>query len=371
MYLDSLFNRIDPEIEAILQKSLDFKQISEKEAEILFKVTSEELFALLFVADILNKQIHQNKASYVLNRNINFTNICENKCHFCGFRRDNDSFDAYTLNKSQIFHKIEEAKRIDASEICIQGGLNPKLNLDYILNLISDISNTHSDLHIHAFSPMEIHYYAKKADLSTNTILLSLKEAGLGSICGTAAEILDDSVRKEICPQKIDSKTWINIIKEAHEIGLPSTSTMLYGHIEDAKLRINHLKKLKEIQSDTKSFTEFIPLRFIHGKTKLSPSTEPFLDLKMISISRLYFLDSIKNIQASWVKLGPDLASLCLKCGANDLGGTLVEENIIKCARKDTNTLLTEANIVNLINSVGLIPKRRDTLYSHQNSSAQ
>ena len=367
MYLDQLLSRIDPEIEHILQKAMDHNQISEKDAERLFNVENEELMALLFVANNLTEQIHKREASYVLNRNINFTNICANNCSFCGFRRENSSKDAYTLGIDNILKKIDAAIKTGASEVCMQGGLNSALDCAYIENIVKEISMKFPNIHIHAFSPMEIYYYAQKSDLTTKEVLCTLKEAGLGSICGTAAEILDDSIRKTICPQKIDTKTWVVIIKEAHKMGLPSTSTILYGHIEDAKSRVLHMQILKKIQNLTKNFTEFIPLRFIHYNSTLTPSKEQFLDLKMIAIARLYFIDSIVNIQASWIKLGHTLAGLMLRSGANDIGGTLIEENIIKGAGKHINRFLNELDMVNLIKSVGLVPKKRDTLYTHQN----
>ncbi len=370
MYLDRLFQKIDPKIEDILQKAMDRKNITDKDANNLFEVKNSELEALLLVAKRICYDKFEKKVTYVVNRNINFTNICKNRCLFCKFRREKKSKDAYTLSLDQIFKKIDSALPFKISEVCIQGGLNEDIDFDYILHMVGKISKRYPKIHIHAFSPMEISYYSKKADIGIEEVLKSLKEVGLGSICGTASEILDDSIRKEICPQKIDSNTWVDVIKKAHSLDIPSTSTILYGHIEDANLRVKHMKKIKEIQNKTKKFTEFIPLRYIKNNDKLDQTDEDNLDFKMIAISRIYFINSISNIQTSWVKLGPKLAADTLSCGANDFGGTLIEENITKSNLYLNSKILEEHDILNWIKKSGYTPKLRDTLYSHQSKIA-
>lgn len=363
MYIERILKKIDPEIEAILQKGLDLKPISCSDAALLFDVKNSELFSLLRVSNYAAESIHRSISTYIVNLNINFTNICKNSCSFCSFRKGETDIGAYTLAIDHILEKIDSKMKYGLSEVCIQGALNPSLNFSYIESMISRISEQFPTLHIHALSPMEIHYYAEKDNLTVEEVLRRAIDAGLGSICGTAAEVLDDSIRKKICPDKIDTDTWCTIIKKAHSLGLSSTATILYGYHDSSTARVAHMQKIKEIQRESKKFTEFIPLRYIPNSEKIKDVT---LDLKMHAISRLFFLNSIQNIQVSYVKLSPALSAYILFCGANDLGGTLFEEHITSSARMLPSYTLSEPQIIDVIYSVGRTPYRRDTLYSHQ-----
>jgi FO synthase subunit 2 len=273
------------------------------------------------------------------------------------------------MSPEKVAEKAVEAKRLGATEVCIQGGLHPKLDIEFYLEILRRVKEQ-VEIHVHAFSPMEIKYAAEKSGLTTEEALRALKDAGLDSIPGTAAEILDDSVRQRICPQKLKTEEWASIIKEAHRIGIPTTATMLYGHIETPEDQVKHLAILREIQDETKGFTEFIPLSFVHYNAPLyisgdskggATGTE---DLRIIAVSRI-FLDNFKNIQASWVKFGRKFSQVLLNFGANDLGGTLMEENISKAAGIDSK-MMTKKELERMIVEAGRVPKQRDTLYHYQ-----
>ncbi|RLI83153.1 MAG: 7,8-didemethyl-8-hydroxy-5-deazariboflavin synthase subunit CofH, partial [Archaeoglobales archaeon] len=247
-----------------------------------------------------------------------------------------------------------------------QGGLLPKADLNFYISIIEAVRDVSDDIHIHAFSPMEIHHMAKNSGLSVKDVLKELKRAGLDSIPGTSAEILDDKVRKVICPSKISTSRWIEIVETAHRLGIPSTATMMFGHVENWEHRIKHLTIIKEIQKRTGGFTEFIPLPFMHKNNELGKVVKPssgFEDLLVIAISRIVLHPEIKNVQASWVKLGIKLAQVALNVGANDLGGTLMEENISKSAGATSGEFLPKDEIVRIIEAVKRVPKQRDTLY--------
>ncbi|MFQ6105957.1 MAG: 5-amino-6-(D-ribitylamino)uracil--L-tyrosine 4-hydroxyphenyl transferase CofH [Candidatus Hydrothermarchaeaceae archaeon] len=275
--------------------------------------------------------------------------------------------DAYLLSKEEVRKKSIEAKKAGATELCIQGGLHPDLGIPYYGELLKVVKET-SGLHVHAFSPMEIKYAAEKSGLSIDKSLEYLKECGLDSIPGTAAEILDDDVRSAICPNKIKTKEWIEVIKAAHKHRIPTTATMLYGHVEGVDKQVKHLEILRKIQDETKGFTEFIPLSFVHFNSPLYRSGNSkggatgIEDLKVYAVSRL-FLNNFRNIQASWIKLGRKLAQVMLDFGANDLGGTLMEENISKSAGVNSE-MMTVREFERMILESGRTPKQRDTLYN-------
>lgn len=299
--------------------------------------------------------------TYVVNRNINFTDICIGNCKFCSFRNRK----RYLLTLDDIKRKVREALDYGCTEVCIQGGLYPNADLNFYIGIIEAVREVSDDIHIHAFSPMEIYHMAKNSGLEVKDVLKELKIAGLNSIPGTSAEILDDNIRRIICPKKISTEKWIDIILTAHKLGIPSTSTMMFGHIEGWEQRIKHILILREIQKKTNGFTEFIPLPFMHKNNELGRIVIPssgFEDLLVIAISRIILNPYIKNIQASWVKLGIKLAQVALNVGANDLGGTLIEENISKFAGASCEFLPKE-EIIKIIRAMGRIPKQRDTLY--------
>jgi len=359
---------MNPEIEGILEKARVGKRLTEEDALMLMDVRGDDVLALGVAANEIRKKAVGNDVSYILNRNINFTNICTGSCSFCAFKRNANDKDSYFYDIEKIVEKAMEAEKTGATELCIQGGLHPDIDLDYFAGMLRALKDN-VDMHLHAFSPMEISYVSRNGQSIKETLKV-LKEAGLDSIPGTAAEILLDSVRKEICPEKISADDWVKIIKEAHTQGIKTTATMLYGHVESNEERVRHLSILRDIQDETNGFTEFIPLSFIHFNAPMHISgngregATGIDDLKLFAISRL-FLDNFKNIQASWVKLGRKLSQVMLSFGANDLGGTLVEENISRSAGIDCD-MISEKELKRIITSAGKTPLARDTLYSHQ-----
>ena len=345
--------------------------ISKKDCLELFEDT-ENFFNILKCADNLRREIVGDVVSYIVNRNINFTNICVGDCKFCAFRVSEKDNNAYFLDIDEIAKRALEAKKLGCTEVCIQGGLHPIVDTNFqieILKKVHDITKPYGDIHIHAFSPMEIKFGAENAGLDIKEALKMLKENGLNTMPGTAAEILDDEIRSELCPTKLSTKEWVKVVKTAHKVGIKTTSTMMYGHIEEYKHMVNHLFILKEIQEETGGFTEFVPLSFMH---KLAPiyyegrargGATGLEDLKVYAISRILFKDLIKNIQVSWVKLGFKMAQIGLKCGANDFGGTLMEENISKSAGAEHGVCVSVDEIKSMILRIGRIPKERNTVY--------
>lgn len=321
--------------------------------------------------------------TYVVNRNINFTNICEQHCSFCAFRRDAGDKGSFWLNNSQIVAKAEEAVSIGATEICMQGGLNPqaKLNgasLPFYLNLIREIKGNFPQLHLHAFSPQEIQFIAREDQISYEKVLLALKEAGLGSMPGTAAEILDDRVRKIICPEKIDSATWLEIVSLAHSLGITTTSTMLAGHIETPRQQIEHLDKLRSLQQKAiahnypAQITEFIILPFV-GQEAPAPlrrrvaRDQPDVSqvLHLTAVARIFLGNWIVHHQPSWVKIGLSGAQKALNYGCDDIGGTLMEEHITTMAGAQGGTSMTETALRQAIADLDRPQQQRSTEYEY------
>jgi len=364
-----LSSSIDPVISDILDRALYGRELSRRDALELFNTTGINFGLLMLVADEVRRRSVGDTVTFVVNRNINFTNICIARCRFCAFSRDKTDSEAYLLPKDEVAKRAEEAWRSGATEVCIQGGLHPDIDGYFYAQICKTIRERVPQIHIHAFSPMEIVHGAEKAGLTITEHLKLLKEAGLDSMPGTAAEILDDHVRRAICPGKIDSKTWVDTVKTAHKLGIPTTSTIMYGHIDQPQHWVNHLDLLREIQKETSGFTEFIPLSFVHPNTALyksgaaRPGATGAEDVKLHAVSRLMLNSHIKNIQASWVKLGPRLAQICLVAGANDLGGTLIEENISRAAGATTGQTLDPAEIIRLILDIGRVPAQRSTTY--------
>ncbi|MHC1625237.1 MAG: 5-amino-6-(D-ribitylamino)uracil--L-tyrosine 4-hydroxyphenyl transferase CofH [Methermicoccaceae archaeon] len=251
--------------------------------------------------------------------------------------------------------------------MCIQGGLHPNINMEYYCELLERINENYPEIHIHAFSPMEVFYAAERSGMEINDALRCLKKSGLGSMPGTAAEILVDDVRKTICPKKLSTDQWVEVIETAHKIGIPSTATMMYGHIESWRDRLEHILLIRDIQKRTGGFTEFVPLPFMAGNNEIGRAVGErggTIDLRVYAISRILLNDVIPNLQASWVKLGKKLAQVTLMFGANDVGGTLMEENISKSAGGTAGECMRPKEIINLINEIGRKAVRRDTLYN-------
>ena len=371
MIASQIFNQIKTETKEILKKALSNEEISSKEALKLLKVHGKEFFALQYVADQICFEKKQGIITFIINRNINFTNICFQGCKFCSFSLPANHEDAFLLSIEEIRKKVIEAKNFNCTEVCIQGGINPQLKFDYYLEIIKAVKNIDSKIHIHAFSPQEVFYMSKLYGDTVENTLKELKKSGLDSMPGTAAEILVDKVRKIICPNKVSSSQWIEIITLAHKTGIRTTSTIMYGHIETLSDRIKHLEILREIQKKTNGFTEFVPLPFVKEKPILSKLTNYPLkpsygmeDLKLFCVARLFLNNYIDNIQCSWVKLGPKLAQVSLNYGVNDFSGTLMEENISKSAGAEFGEYLSPDEMIEIIKAAGKRPAQRDTLYN-------
>lgn len=371
MLESELFNHIRPKIKSILKKALNSEEdLTLEEGFELLKVTGKEFIALQNVADTICFERKRDVVTFVLNRNINFTNICFQNCKFCCFSVPNKN-KGFLLTLDEIKEKVIEAKKNYCTEVCIQGGIHPDLTFDYYLDILKTVKDVDRRIHTHAFSPQEIFYMSQLYDDTIENTLKELQKAGLDSIPGTAAEILVDKIREIICPNKVTVSQWKEIITKAHNLEIPTTSTILYGHIEDLKDRVAHLEILREIQKETNGFTEFVPLPFVRENSILSKQDEFPLrysygleDLKLYSVARLFLNNYIDNIQTSWVKLGPKLAQISLNYGVNDFSGTLMEENISKSAGADFGEYLPPDDMIRIIKSAGKQPAQRDTVYN-------
>ena len=354
-------------INDILEKAGSFKKISLEELEFLFNINDPAQIDRLFsAADRMRKNLVGDIVTYVRNRNVNFTNICRNSCEFCAYRRDKDDSDSFFMEIEEISEKISQE---EITEVCIQGGLDPDVKIEFYGDLLKTIKQKHPNIHIHAFSPMEVKFMSEISGLSIEEVLKFLKNSGLGSMPGTAAEILSDEIREKICREKLKTDEWVRIIKTAHKSGIPTTATIMFGHIEKNLHRSKHLEILKEIQEETGGFTEFVPLPFIPFNTRLAANYKlemiNILEIyKMYAISRIYFGKLIPNIQASWVKIGLEGVKKALSLGANDLSGTLGEERISQAAGSRFGKALTEKDLKRVILEAGKIPCQRDTLYN-------
>lgn len=321
-------------------------------------------FYLSCIADELRKEKNGDVVTYVVNRNINFTNICVGACKFCAFKGEKEK--GYVLGMDAILSKVEEAVNAEATEVCIQGGLHPDLVVEDYCEIIATIKS-HFDVHIHAYSPMEIYHMAKNSGVSEVEALEELKEAGLGSMPGTAAEILDDSIRETICPEKLKTEKWVEIIKTAHQLGIPSTATLMYGHIESLEDRIDHILKILAIQKETGGFTEFVPLKFMRKNNELGRMVKrplSFLEDAVVhALARVILHPYCTNLQVSWVKLGVSDAQKMLDFGVNDMGGTLMEENISRLSGSPAGEYMSAEDFERVIKDAGRTPKRRNTLY--------
>lgn len=372
MNLDSIIKNIDPVISNILNRVIDGNHISEDETRELFNSNGIELNMIVIVANHLCKIKKRDIVTYVVNRNINFTNVCIKRCGFCAFSRDFREEEGYYLPIEEIVRRAKEAEKLGATEVCIQAGLPPKMDGMLYVDICNAIKRELPDIHIHAFSPEEILYGAKRANNSVEDYLKMLKEAGLGSIPGTAAEILDQEIRDKISPGRIGVEDWIKVVKSAHSIGINSTSTIMYGHIESYTHITKHLGILKDIQKETRGFTEFVPLSFVHSEAPMY--NRNLIDgirngptgvevLKMHAIARIFFNNQIDNIQISWVKEGPRMGQILLEAGANDFGGTLINESISTSAGASFGQLLKPKVIRNIIHNIGKIPAQRKSNY--------
>tara|TARA_B110000014_G_scaffold250757_1_gene227358 strand:- start:10275 stop:12689 length:2415 start_codon:yes stop_codon:yes gene_type:complete len=356
-----------------LGKSLNNKQIIE-----LFNARGSDFNYVIEAANELRKDQIGNEVTYVVNRNINYTNICYFGCTFCAFSKGQGNSDLrgspYDIPISEILRRCQEAEDRGATEVCLQGGIHPSYDGHTYMEIVNSIKKHNPSLHIHAFSPLEVWQGASSLDLSLKDYLTELKRIGLGTLPGTAAEILDDSIRQIICPDKINTSQWIEVMKTAHEIGLASTSTIMFGHIEKPEHWANHLMQIRRLQEETGGFTEFVPLPYVaqeapmykKGKSRFGPTLRE--SVLMHAVSRLVFHGLIKNIQTSWVKMGPSGVKLCLEAGANDLGGTLMNESITSAAGSEHGQELSPFKLENIIQDMGRTPRQRNTLYGQVES---
>ena len=364
--------------EKILSKAQEGNEISNDELEELFKTSGKYINKIAEVADNLNRSINKDDVTFVKNRNINYTNQCYFKCGFCGFSKGPKSLNLkekpYNLEPQEVVNRSVEAFNDGASEVCLQGGIHPEYTGKFYLELVKQIKKEVPDLHIHGFTPLEIWQGAETINLSIEDYLILLKDAGLNTLPGTAAEILDNRIRKYLCPDKITSEQWGYVMEVAHSLEIKSTATIMFGHIDDIKSWVNHFDLIKMIQKRTKGFTEIVPLPFVHmgspiflqGKSMPGPTWD---EVTLIhALARIYFHGSIDNIQASWVKLGHDGASKLLHAGVNDLGGTLINENISRASGADHGQHTTDIEFVELIEKSNKKPFLRNTLYTEKKS---
>jgi FO synthase len=368
--LERLYADVDPEVARCLDAALDGRELSTAEAARLLRARGADLAALLRAADVARRADNGDDVSYVVNRNMNFTNVCYVGCSFCGFSRHKDDADAYDHPMEVLLGKARDAVARGASEVCIQGGIHPGKDHTHYREILETIKGEFPELHIHAFSPEEIDFGHRKSGMPLAEYLRWLVDAGLGTMPGTAAEILDDSVRQVLSPRKLSTDRWVEIVRTAHSIGLRSTSTLMYGHIEDEWHVANHLALLRDLQKDTGGFTEFVPLGFIHERNLLyrqlgaRPGSSAPEDLRVVAVARLFLRPWITNVQVSWVKMGPKLAQTGLSAGANDFGGTLMEESISRESGADFGENLPAEDIRRLIREVGRVPVERTTGYA-------
>jgi len=336
------------------------KRVDRRLALKLLKETS--LLDVGEMADDMRRRIHgSGPVTFIIDRNINYTNVCVNQCRFCAFFRPEGHEESYLLDPGTLFRKIEETLDLGGTQILLQGGLHPGLGLEYFENLFREIKSRYP-IHLHALSAPEIHDLSRKSGLPLRTVLERLKAAGLGSIPGAGAEILSDRVREMISPKKIRTSEWINVMRTAHRAGLRSTATMMFGSLESPEDIVNHLHAIRKLQDQTGGFTAFIPWSFQPGNTQIERSTASGVEyLRVLAVSRLY-LDNIRNLQASWVTQGIRMAEVSLRFGANDLGSTMIEENVVAAAGVSYRVSIDE--IVGAARNAGFKPARRDTFYN-------
>ena len=357
------------EVREILHAVTTGAELTFEQGLILAMAEDSALEALVAVADQLRQQTVGDAITYVVNRNINFTNVCFVGCSFCGFGRGPGAADAYSLSLEEVVRRAREAWERGATEVCVQGGLPRDLDGFFYRDLLRAIKRAIPEMHVHAFSPMEIDYGVTKTGMPLRDYLRMMKDEGLGSIPGTAAEILDDRVRKELSPNKLPAARWVEIITTAHELGIPTTSTMMYGHVEEPADWVRHILLLRTIQKRTGGFTEFVPLGFIHENTRLyrhggaRPGAKREEHLRVHALARVLLHGAIKNLQVSWVKLGFETSLACLQAGANDFSGTLMEESISKAAGATFGEYVSPEEFRARIRSIRRVPAERTTTY--------
>jgi len=366
-------NRIPVDVAGILDRSVAGTPPSRDEVERLFRARGDEVDAIAAVADELRRRRNGDTVTYVVNRNINYTNQCYFRCGFCAFSKGPRSLnlrgDPYLLEIHEVVHRTREAWELGATEVCLQGGIHPDFTGDFYVSVLEAIKEAVPGIHVHGFTPLEVWQGAETLGMTVTDFLARLKDAGLGTLPGTAAEILDDGVRRHLCPDKVTTAEWSRVMVTAHEMGLRSTSTMMFGHIDGPASWANHYEVLRAIQRRTGGFTEFVPLPFVHmgapiflrGRARPGPTWDEVVLVH--AVARIAFDGLIPNIQASWVKLGLEGGTALLRAGCNDMGGTLMDENISRAAGASHGQLVTAEEMENAIRAAGRVPARRTTVY--------
>ncbi len=370
--LGRLLAGIAPAVARTLDRALSGADIAWEEAETLLTASGRELAAAVLAADALRRETVGEIVTYVVNRNINFTNVCIKGCGFCAFSRDFREEEGYSLPEEEIVRRAREAQELGATEVCVQAGLPPKMDGDFYIRLTRVLKEAVPGIHIHGFSPEEVLYGSVRSGRSIHDYLRELKAAGVGSLPGTAAEILDDDLRDRIAPGRIRTAQWIEVITTAHELGIPTTSTMMFGHAETPAHQARHLVLLRDLQRRSGGFTEFVPLSFVHTEAPmwrrqsvagLRPGPTGAEVIRVHATARLVLNRAIPNLQVSWVKEGPRLSQLLLDAGANDLGGTLINESISTSAGAGHGQLVPPIEMRRLIRDAGRVPAERLTTY--------
>ena len=370
--LEQVLRGIKPKVAHVLDAALEGQDISVEDSLVLFDASGLELNALVMTADELRRRRVGDVVTYVVNRNINFTNVCIKRCGFCAFSRDHREEEGYLLPISEIIRRAKEAWELGATEVCIQAGLPPQMEGDLYIKLCEAVKEELPDIHVHGFSPEEVLYGSVRSRCSIKEYLTGLKNAGVGSLPGTSAEILDQEMRDRISPGRITAQQWIEVITTAHELGIPTTSTIMYGHVETSEHIARHIALIRDIQMGTGGFTEFVPLSFIH--TEAPMYSRGFVErvrtgptgnevTKVHAISRLMLNNWIPNLQVSWVKESPRFSQVLLGAGVNDMGGTLMNESISTSAGAQYGQLVKPGQFRQLIRDAGRVPAERFTTY--------
>jgi 7,8-didemethyl-8-hydroxy-5-deazariboflavin synthase CofH subunit len=368
--VEGLLSTVAPHVAQVLERAMAGQELSRQEGLTLAALNGRDVEALTAVADHLRREVKGDMVTYVVNRNINFTNVCFIGCKFCSFSTSARAADAYNLSFEEIARRTVEAHELGATEVCVQGGLPRGLDPFYYRDILRTIKAAVPTMHTHAFSPMEMTYGTELTGMSLRDYLQMLKDNGLDTLPGTAAEILDDDVRYVLSRKKVTVKQWVNVVSTAHRLGIPTTSTMMYGHAETPENWINQFILLRDMQKDTGGFTEFVPLAFVHKNTDLfkaglaRPGPTEEESLKVHALARLMLHGWIDNIQVSWVKTGRKLSQRILQAGANDYGGTLMDENISRLAGATAGQYMLPEEFRELIREIGRVPAERTTTYT-------
>jgi 7,8-didemethyl-8-hydroxy-5-deazariboflavin synthase CofH subunit len=367
--VERLLPTVTPHVAQVLERAMAGNELSRDEGLTLGMLTGSDVEALMAVADHVRREAKGDIITYVVNRNINFTNVCFIGCKFCSFSTSARADNAYNLSFEEIARRTIEAHELGATEVCVQGGLPRGLDPFYYRDILRTVKQAVPEMHTHAFSPMEMTYGTELTGMSLRDYLQMLKDNGLDTLPGTAAEVLDDDVRHILSRKKVTVKQWTNVVRTAHSLGIPTTSTMMYGHVETPEHWVNQLILLRDIQKETGGFTEFVPLAFVHKNTDLfrigiaRPGPTEEESLKLHALARLMLRGWIDNVQVSWVKMGRKLSQRVLQAGANDYGGTLMDENISRLAGATAGQYMPPEEFRQLIREIGRVPAERTTTY--------